>query len=47
MTTYFVSMKYGYEIEADSVEDAENQAREQFAEDLGSIHPREFGCEVE
>ena len=40
-------MKYIYEINAASTEDAEDQARNLFAEDLGSLSPRDFGCDVE
>lgn len=45
--TRLVSMRYVYEVEATSVEDAEEQARAQFAGDFGSLSPRDFGCVVE
>lgn len=45
--TRLAKMTYVYEIVAETPEDAEDQARSQFAEDLGSLDPRDFGCDVE
>jgi hypothetical protein len=44
ITNWIASIVYVYEIEANSEEEAEDQAREQFAEDFGGLSPRDFGC---
>jgi hypothetical protein len=44
---YLATIMYVYEIDAASPEEAENQARTLFADDLGTLSPRDFGCDVE
>jgi hypothetical protein len=44
---YLATIMYVYEIDATTPEEAEDQARSLFADDLGSLSPRDFGCDVE